>query len=184
METPKSKLSLGVSLVVLGLILILGRSPTNVATENTFANEPVKVEGFNQTSESFTNYPERIVIPGAGIDLPVKKADIVRGYWEVFDDSAGWGGGSGLPGQIGNQVIFAHARQGLFLPLKNVHLGDRVYVLAAEGWFSYIATDIKEVYPSQVEVIKPTDDETLTLYTCSGYQDTKRLIVVAKRVTE
>jgi len=30
----------------------------------------------------------------------------------------------------------------------------------------------------------PTPDETLTLYTCSGFADSKRLIVTAKRLPE
>ena len=49
-------------------------------------------------------------------------------------------------------------------------------------WFNYTVSEIKEVIPSQIEVIAPTPDETLTLYTCSGFGDSMRLIVIAKRV--
>ena len=54
--------------------------------------------------------------------------------------------------------------------------------IRTSSWYSYEVVDIKEVYPNQTEVIEETDDETLTLYTCSGFADSKRLIVVAKRV--
>jgi len=57
----------------------------------------------------------------------------------------------------------------------------KIYVLTKNEWFSYEVSDVKEVLPNQTEVIKPTDDERLTLYTCSGFADTKRLIVTARR---
>lgn len=64
------------------------------------------------------NTPMRITIPRVGIDLPVKMANVVNGEWELFSDSAAFGRGSSPLGVGGNTVIFAHARQGLFYPLK------------------------------------------------------------------
>ena len=54
--------------------------------------------------------------------------------------------------------------------------------LSQKDWFTYEVKEIKEVFPNQVEVIAPTPDEPLTLYTCSGYKDQKRLIVISKRI--
>ena len=182
MSAKPSKITLGLALMALGVILIYGQfSGKNEPESYTFANEPVDISGLSQETES-ENLPVRIVIPRLSINLDVKKAEIVDGYWEVFTDSAAWGVGSGLPGSVGNQVIFAHAREGLFLPLKSVEKDMLIYVLTNGNWYEYKVNEIKEVYPDQVEVISPTEDETLTLYTCSGFQDTKRLIVVAKRV--
>ena len=48
--------------------------------------------------------------------------------------------------------------------------------------YTYEVKEIKQVYPKELEVIAATTDETLTLYTCSGFNDTKRLIVIAKRI--
>jgi sortase A len=114
--------------------------------------------------------------------LPVKTAKIVAGYWQVFEDTAAWGEDSGYPGKSGNQVIFAHARKGLFLPLRGIAVGDKVYIMTDAAWYAYEVKEIKDVTPDQKEVIAPTTDETLTLYTCTGFEDSKRLIVVAKRV--
>jgi len=102
------------------------------------------------------------------VNLPVKEAKIVSGFWEVFPDSAGFGLGSAYPDETGNTVIFAHARQGLFLPLKDIKTGENILVLTADAWYSYTVAEIKEVLPSQTEVIGPTDNSILTLYTCSG----------------
>ena len=132
--------------------------------------------------ENIEVIPSHIVIEDLSIDLPVKKALIVDGYWEVFEDSAAWGDQSGYLGQKGNQVISAHAREGMFYNLKNAKNGMVVTVSAGENNFNYKIVSVKKVLPSQIDVVAPTEDETLTLYTCSDFADSKRLIVVAKRV--
>lgn len=178
----KDKVGLGIALIALGIIFVLGGSGLfKRTTSDTFASEPVKIEGFIADEASLEKVPQRILIPELSIDLSVKNSGLVNGYWQVFGDAAGWGEGSGLPGEPGNQVIFAHARRGLFLPLREVKIGTKVYVLSREKWYQYEVKEIKQVLPTQVEVIAPTQDETLTLYTCSGFTDSKRLIVVAKR---
>lgn len=177
-----SKLGLGISLVVLGIILIAGREHIATKLTNSFSEEPVEVTGFANFEVEENKLPKRIIIPTLSIDLPVRKSEIKGGYWEVFSDSAGWGDGSGLPGETGNQVIFAHARAGLFLPLRKIEEGTSIYVLTQSGWYNYEVVQIKEVFPNETEVIESTDDERLTLYTCSGFVDTKRLIVTAKAV--
>lgn len=163
----KNKLSLLLIGFVLGFFLTRINSPVN---------------GYTAEKQISNALPTRIIIPSVAIDTPVKKALIIRGYWQVFVDSAAWGEQSGIPGQAGNQVIFAHKRSGLFLPLKDVKVKDKIYVLTDEKSYSYEVREIKEVKPNQIEVVAPTLDETLTLYTCSGFGDIERLIIVAKRV--
>ncbi len=162
---------------------------TNQTNSNevvSFSQEPVTVDkkllDLSKSKEKAKLTPQRIIIPSLEIDLPVREAKIIKGFWEVFPDVAGFGLGSAYPDEMGNQVIFAHARKGLFLPLKNFKVGQIVYVMTKEKWFSYKIEEIKEVLPSQTEVIAPTPDQVLTLYTCSGFADSKRLIVKAKRI--
>ena len=181
MKKKFTKLPLGFALLFVGILLFIGHTKGGSEENNyTFANEPVQIEGLSNPGEE-EKLPVKIIIPTLSINLDVKKANVVNGFWEVFSDLAAWGTGSGLPGKPGNQVIFAHAREGLFLPLKNVRVGMSIYILTDDNWYGYNVKEIKEVYPNQTEVISPTNDETLTLYTCSGFQDSKRLIVIAKR---
>ncbi|MEK7550736.1 MAG: sortase [Patescibacteria group bacterium] len=174
-----SRFFLGISLLILGVIMVFGKRADTL--KSTLAGEPVKVEGFSEAKRQENKEPTRIIIPEISIDLIVKRAEIVTGYWQVFIDSAAWGAGSGYPGEPGNQVIFAHAREGLFLPLKSIKKDSKIYILTKGEWYLYKVVEIKEVYPNQVEVVEPTKDETLTLYTCSDFEDSKRLIVIAKR---
>lgn len=152
---------------------------------SSFDKEPVKIDPnlirIDASKKIVKNPPTRLIIPNLGIDVAVREAKIVKGYWEVFSDSAGFGEGSAYPQDSGNQVIFAHARPGLFLPLKEAKIGQKVYVFTKNSWYTYSIKDIKEVLPSQVGVIAPTTSAVLTLYTCSGFADSKRLIVTAEK---
>lgn len=133
------------------------------------------------TSEVLGDYPIKLVIPSVKIDLIVKPSKVINGVWEIHEDSAGYGLGSALPGRKGNSVIFAHARKNFFLPLVKINKNDLISVQTKDGrWYSYVVVEKKEVNSTQVEVIAPTNDKTLTLFTCSGFIDSKRLIVVAK----
>lgn len=177
----RSKIGISLALIFLGVLLVFVKPPKPTSSQ-TFENEPVAVSGFDSQEIDPKDLPERVVLPAQNIDLPVRESKIVNGYWEVFDDVAAWGEDSGIPGKSGNQVVFAHAREGLFLPLKEAKTGERIYIFTKEKWFVYEIKEIKEVFPNQKEVIEPTLDETLTLYTCSGFNDSKRLILTAKRI--
>ena len=113
-------LILGILLVVWGYSSSRPVSPTlnstvSVTPQNntvvSFSQEPVTVDK-NLLSDKTKqkNSPVRILIGTLSIDIPVKEAKVVKGYWEVFPDSAGFGVGSAYPDEKGNMVIFAHAR--------------------------------------------------------------------------
>jgi LPXTG-site transpeptidase (sortase) family protein len=140
---------------------------------------PIQINSALYTSKDIVDDPVRILIPKADIDLKVVDAPIVDGYWELSDNTASYGLGSGRPGTKSNTVIFAHAREGLFYNLKDVKLDDIIYVFTKDKWYRYKVNKIDAVYPNQTEVIKPTKNEVLTLYTCTGFYDEKRLIVTA-----
>ena len=146
--------------------------------------EPIQIDPQLLMTKTPVDPPVRIVIPSAKIDLPIVEAKVVKGYWETSATSASHGVGSASPGEKGNMVIFAHARSGLFLPLKGVENGDDIEILTQDKKFRYQVFEIKKVTPDQVEVISQTPEERLTLYTCSGFLDKERLVVVAKPSNE
>ena len=127
-----------------------------------------------------TQPPLRIVVPTRKVDLSIVEAPVVNGYWELSETTASHGVGSANPGQNGNIVVFAHARDALFGPLREIKKSEVIYILTKDRWFRYIVEETKLVDPNQVEHIQSTDTEQLTLFTCSGFLDTKRLIVHAK----
>lgn len=144
--------------------------------------EPIKISRqLLSVNEIVGDYPSRIIIPKLRIDLPVTPARAIGGIWQIHPSVANFGIGSALPGEVGNSVIFAHARENLFLPIRKIRKDDLVSIQTRQGhWFTYKVIEKKEIGPSQIEVIGKTIDKTLTLFTCSGFADSKRLVVVAK----
>lgn len=155
---------------------------TSQAGDLTFDDGPIKADESILDNPSRDYRVERVIIPSVGIDVSVRDADVLNGRWRVYEDSASFGLGSALPGETGNSVIFAHARERLFLPLRKIKNYALVYVLVSGGWYSFRVFETKEVSPDDISVIKDSDDARLTLYTCSGFADSKRLIVTAKKV--
>jgi LPXTG-site transpeptidase (sortase) family protein len=162
------------------VVISFSQEPINI--DKSFLDNPNPVLNLkNKKDEIVKSPPTRVMLPSLGIDLPVKEASVVKGYWEIFPDVAGWGKGSAYPEENGNTVIFAHARDGLFAPLKKAKIGMTIYMMTRDKWYSYSINEIREVLPSQTEVIAKTDYSVLTLYTCTGFSDSKRLIVIAKK---
>jgi len=73
--------------------------------------------------------------------------------------------GTALPGPTGNAGFAAH-RDTFFRPLKSVRNGDEVIVTTTRGVFRYLVTGTRVVEPTDVSVLDPTAEGTLTLVTC------------------
>lgn len=193
-----SRVTIGFWLIALGFLLIAFptafKALTSVPYPQTPAPEtvittlpstqqtlgPIQIDKLLLGASEPSQQPLRIVIPSLSVDLPVVEAPVINGYWELSETSASHGVGSANPGDPGNTVIFAHAREELFGPLRSSKKENLVYILTKDHWYRYRITNIQMVDPKATEVIQPTKDETLTLYTCSGFLDSKRLIVTAK----
>lgn len=125
-------------------------------------------------------FPTQILIPKVRINLPVLVAKAGGEVWEVSDKGASYLLGSGIPGK-GNLVIYGHNKTSLFGPIRWLENGDEIKIKnKKEQEFIYKVVETKTVSPKNVEVLAPTEEAILTLYTCSGFLDSQRFIVVAK----
>jgi sortase A len=70
-----------------------------------------------------------------------------------------------FPGEPGNVVIAGH-RDSFFRPLRNVQVGDDVFVDTPQARSHYRVTSLRVVTPYDVSVLEPTDTPVLTLITC------------------
>lgn len=94
--------------------------------------------------------------------------------------------GTALPGEVGNCVIAGHRNYTFgkyFNRLNEVEIGDTIYIDTLDDTYEYTVEEIKVVEPTDLSVLDNTEDETLTLYTCTPiYIATHRLVIIAKRV--
>lgn len=124
--------------------------------------------------------PEEIAFLRLKKSVPVKPARAEGDSWQVFDDAAAWLADSAVVGK-GNTIIYAHNTSGLFGDLNMLEEGDVIRVGQGDWWFDFRVAEVAEVRPDQVEVLAG-ESERLTLYTCEGSFDQKRLVVYAEAI--
>jgi sortase A len=92
-----------------------------------------------------------------------------------------------LPGESGNMVVAGH-RDSFFRPLRDVRVGDVVFLDSPQGTFEYRVTSLRVVKPADLSVLDPTEGPVLTLITCYPFwvfgNAPDRFVVRAVRVSD
>lgn len=174
----KDKRSLSsVLLILLGILLLsfysfLKFRQTNIA----FSQMPDLVYEHSNAS----SLPSRILIPKTNTNVEIKEAKIHSGVWEINPDGASHLADSASIGGGGNIIIYGHNKNNIFGSMKLLENGDKI-ILVSEDKSEHLY-EIKQtliVSPKQMEVLGQTQHEVLTLYTCIGLFDSKRLVIKA-----
>jgi len=102
--------------------------------------------------------------------LSIAKLDIEVPVYDGADDfnlnrGVGRIRGTARVGSQGNLGIAGH-RDGFFRGLKDIAVGDGIDLLTADGTETYTVSSIAIVDPSDVSVLVPTAEKSLTLVTC------------------
>lgn len=121
--------------------------------------------------------PEQILIPALYLNLQVAPGIIANNKWTLYDDKVSWLTTSETLGR-GNVIIYGHNRVNLFGQLTELKIGDEITVQSDFKNFVFEVAEKRNVAPEEVEAII-SDKQQLTLYTCDGSFDQKRLIVIA-----
>ena len=120
----------------------------------------------------------RIGIPAINVDAPVVQGD----DWEALKTGVGLNAASGAPGKPGNVILSGHNDifGQVFRELDRLKVGDEIMLLSEKNAYTYLVTGTQIVQPSQVEVMRQTEDSTLTLISCYPYLiDNQRIVVSA-----
>ncbi len=133
------------------------------------------------SSEQPTGQPNKLVIPSILLDQPIHQGaterELRKGLWLRPNTST--------PDKGGNTVVVGHRftytnPQGTFYSLDKVKIGDQIGLWWDGKLYRYAVqkTEIVSADASQIEA--PTDEPTLTLYTCTPLWNPKdRLVVTA-----
>ena len=73
--------------------------------------------------------------------------------------------GTSLPGDGGNIGVAGH-RDTFFRPLRHIKKDDTIRLATREKEFQYQVVSTKIVAPEDIQVLHPSEQETLTLVTC------------------
>ncbi|HEY5776360.1 MAG TPA: class D sortase [Xanthomonadales bacterium] len=100
------------------------------------------------------------------IDKLDLKVPVYNGTDEInLNRGAGRIKGTAKVGSPGNLGIAAH-RDGFFRVLKDIEIGDSIDMLTHQGKTEFVVSSITIVDPTDISVLAPTDDPTITLVTC------------------
>jgi sortase A len=121
---------------------------------------------------------------GIRIEAISVNAPIVQGDgWEELKRGVGQHIGSANPGERGNMVLTGHddIYGEVFRDLDQLEEGDEIIVYSASQSYTYVVTETQIVLPTEVGVMGPTSDPTLTLISCYPYRvDNRRIVVFAE----
>ena len=103
-----------------------------------------------------------------------------------LDRAVGHIEGTARPGESGYLGIAGH-RDGYFRGLRRIEPGASIKLTTLDGVAIYEVASIEVVTPTDVEVLEPTEEPTLTLVTCYPFyyvgDAPKRYVVRAKQVS-
>jgi LPXTG-site transpeptidase (sortase) family protein len=127
-----------------------------------------------------TTVPVRISIDRVHINLSLYPARVQNNLWDTTSYGASFLSSTPIPGEKGNSIIYAHNWTNLFGGLTEVKPADMVtiyYKNNTKKTFTVLYTDI--VTPRDIQILNPSTDRRITLYTCTGFLDMKRFVAVA-----
>jgi sortase A len=133
--------------------------------------------------EAATNTPKSILIPKIQVNLTLEETYISKGVWQVSESGASHLATSATPAQSGNIIIYAHNTRDRFGRLSELEKGDLISVTTNTGTIhTYKVSNKQVVDPTYIQILMPTKKEILTLYTCYGFADLKRIVIQAAPV--
>jgi LPXTG-site transpeptidase (sortase) family protein len=125
--------------------------------------------------------PKRVLIKNLGIDLALIPATVTNDIWETTYEGASYLTSSPIPGETGNSIIYAHNWTSLFGNLTKVKPGQVIEIVYTDGSKKkFIVSNTATVGPTESNILADSEDKRITLYTCTGFLDSKRFVVIAK----
>ncbi|HXS14601.1 MAG TPA: sortase [Candidatus Saccharimonadales bacterium] len=177
-KTKKKSLSLKTKLLFLiGTILV-------VVPLFFYMNESVQLMFFTPIVIPIATIyplPTQISIPKINLQLPIDETTIIGGIWSISPNGASHLSLSARPGENGPIILYGHNTTDRFGPIRWLRSGDKINILTKNNkTFSYTIVKTMDVSPTQLDVFTQQKGESLILYTCDGFADLQRFVVIAK----
>ena len=127
--------------------------------------------------------PIEIIISTVDMDLPIEETVIAHNAWQIADNGASHLSTSARPGENGPIIIYSHNTNDRFGPIRWLSTGKQITLKTQDNkTHEYKITRTLQVAPDKTSIFFSEKGETLFLYTCDGFADLERFIIVAKPV--
>lgn len=171
------------------LLILLGVALIGYATSKNF-DFNIQQPNNPTTQQPVTTRPQfskikSINIPKISRNLVVEDGYFENGRWVVSDSGVSFYTDSSLPEAGGNTVLYGHNKAAILGGLVGLKKGDRIELGLESGELrNYEVFETKTIKPSDVTILSNSSTTMLTLYTCSGFLDSSRFVVLANPVGE
>lgn len=129
--------------------------------------------------------PVSLSIPAIHLSVHVVQGGIVDGEWVLSDHDALYLPTSGSLGEGYNTILYAHNTWPLFGKLSTIKNGDLIEIKDTQGTiYTYKVFSFDNVNPKDLRSLYSSERNIVTLFTCSGWADTTRLLVKASLVQQ
>lgn len=172
--------------VIDGYIAAAPLLPTLIAQPTALKGSQAKsfIATHSSPGVAASNKPEQneLIIPALQLDQPIYEgrdtyAELDKGVWR-------WPNGS-TPDKGSNTILLGHrftytTPQGVFYFLNLLKVGDTITINWSGTLYTYQVYQTEVVSPDHVEILDPTPQPTLTMYTCTPtWWPVNRLVIKA-----
>jgi LPXTG-site transpeptidase (sortase) family protein len=161
-----------------GLWLLWGRyKPAQLNELHTAFNE-TEVKAASHDVES----PQALMFPSLGLAVPLVEATVVNERWQLSKEAGSYV--TVDSGDISGTIIYGHNYPRIFGKLSELKESDTFDVRSNSGVVhQYQVVHRKIVDPDDVDSVLPQTENDLVIYTCTGFLDSKRLVVESVQVS-
>lgn len=176
-----------------GLLFIVGTIFVGISTvHNLLRLRSLKLDRITVASYQQATPPQAVKKPIPThifiqwfVNTGIEEEVYVGGKWTVSETQASYLSSSGKPGETGNLILYGHNKRSILGNLRALKGGEIIELtLDDDTTKRYRVESLKQVDPRNTELLRPTDTEVLTLYTCSGFMDSQRFVVRATPLNE
>ncbi len=172
-------------LIISIILIVFGCSLVFIASWQNFNYSLLKKPQIDKqanllTAKEKAHSPVLIIIPSINKTLPVEDGTYTKGRWTVSQNGVSFYKESALPGTRGNTVLYGHDRKDVLGDIYGIRSGDQIQVrMDNSDVVNYVVYETKTIKPTDVSILNQTNEPRLTLYTCAGFLDTARFVVLA-----
>lgn len=165
-------------LILLGVVLIGYAGSKNF--DFNFKHETINQKQETLQKSEYSKI-KSINIPKIKRDLAVSDGKFENGRWEVDTEGVSFYTESALPETGGNTVLYGHNKARILGGLVDMRKGDRIELRLENGELrNYEVTETKTIKPTDVTILSNSGTTMLTIYTCTGFLDSARFVVLAR----
>jgi LPXTG-site transpeptidase (sortase) family protein len=174
--------SIGIIFIISGVICL---SIASYILFQMYNPNRLKFVGYEQpklhtNTDKKAGMPKYLIIKDLGINLEVVPSSIKDGVWETTYKGVSYLSASPKPGDIGNSIFYGHNWSSLLGNLKKAKPGQTIRIIDEDGYLTdFKIAFVQVVDPNNKSILDQTTDSRLTIYTCIGLLDSKRLVVTA-----